>query len=62
MKLKGSKMERIYDVLLGILHDAGYIDVGKASTTEILAALSEYEEKYKDMLEYILMQELEYSG
>ena len=55
-------MERIYDVLLGILHDAGYIDVDKASTTEILAALSEYEEKYKDMLEYILMQELEYSG
>ena len=49
-------MKRIYDVLLGILHDAGYIDIDKASTVEILAALIEYEEKYDAMLEHVLMQ------
>ena len=53
-------MGRLYVALLKVLYDAGLVvDVDKASIDEVLAALSEYERKYHDMLEYILMQELE---
>ena len=55
--MKGDKMKRVYNALLEVLHDAGLIvNIGEASTTEIMAALIEYEEKYDAMLEHVLMQ------
>ena len=63
-KLKGDKMEISEQVrrrAIRMLTDAGYV-VDFSDAAAVLKALAEYEEKYKDMLEYILMQELEYSG
>ena len=49
-------MERVYDVLLGILIDAGYQIGSNNAESDILAALSNYEEKFNSMKEHILMQ------
>ncbi len=50
-----SNCEKVCDVLLGILINAGYeIDVNNLDG--ILGALSDYEEKHNEMLEHILMQ------
>ncbi len=50
--------ELVQQKTICMLADAGY-DVVSINTAAILKALSEYEEKYKDMLEYILIQEME---
>ncbi len=53
--------EQVRRKVIRMLTNAGYV-VDFSDAVAVLRALSEYEEKYKDMLEYILMQEMEYSG
>ncbi len=55
---KGDKMgksEQVQQRVVCMLVDAGYV-VDFSDAAAVLKALSEYEEKYNDMLEYILMQ------
>ena len=53
--------EQVRRKVIRMLTNAGYV-VDFSDAVAVLRTLSEYEEKYKDMLEYILMQEMEYSG
>ena len=55
--------EKLGKAVLKVLIDAGYkVDADNVQADDVFMALSDYQEKHKDMLEYILMQEMEYSG
>ncbi len=52
-----SDYRKVFDTLVGILIKAGYDLTGKnLSHIDVLAALSDYQEKHDVMLEHILMQ------
>ncbi len=52
-----SDYRKVFDVVVGILINAGYDLAGKClSHEDVLAALLDYEEKHDAMLEHVLMQ------